>query len=278
MPTPTSPRTRYPTDTTDGEWARVGHLFPEPVWAPNLQEPKHTAREMFDAMRYRTRTGCAWRSLPHDFPPWCTVARRYYTWRNNGVFDRAHDALRESVRQQEGRASEPTAGIVDSQSVKSTDVGGPGGFDAGKKVKGRKRHLLVDVLGLILVVLVTPASVQDRDGAAPVLREAHRAYPTLKHVWADSAYRGEVIDRVQGDTGINVEVVKRTDAMSGFVVLPRRWVVERTNGWLCKFRLLNKEYERTVESSRADILLAMTSVMLRRLGGAPRTREARGTL
>ena len=117
---------------------------------------------------------------------------------------------------------EPTAGIVDSQSVKSTDVGGPGGFDAGKKVKGRKRHLLVDVLGLILVVLVTPASVQDRDGAAPVLREAHRGYPTLKRVWADSAYRGEVIDRVQGDTGINVEVVKRTDAMSGFVVLPRR--------------------------------------------------------
>ena len=142
-------------------------------------------------------------------------------------------------------------------------------------MKGRKRHLLVDVLGLLLVVVVTPASVQDRDGAVPVLREARRQYPTLRHVWADGAYRGEVIDRVEQDTGIEIEVVKRTDDMSGFVVLPRRWVVERTNGWLCKFRLLNKEYERSVESSRADVLLAMMSVMLRRLGGAPRPREAR---
>ena len=148
----------------------------------------------------------------------------------------------------------------------------------GKKVKGRKRHLLVDVLGLLLVAHVTPASVQDRDGAVHVLREAHREYPTLEHVWADGAYRGQVMDDVARETGLRVEVVKRNDDMSGFVVLPRRWVVERTNGWLGKFRILSKEYERTIESSRADVLLAMTSIMLGRLGGANRTREVRSNL
>lgn len=132
-------------------------------------------------------------------------------------------------------------------------------------MNGRKRHLLVDVLGLLLVIIVTPASTQDRDGAVPVLREAHREYPTLERVWADGAYRGEVIDIVQEETGLSIEVVKRTDDLRGFVVLPKRWVVERTNGWLCKFRLLNKEYERTTESSRADVLHAMTTIMLRRL-------------
>ncbi len=278
MTEPTRPRGRHPTDTTDAAWASVAHLFPEAIWVPNLQEPKHEAREMFDAIRYRTRTGCAWRALPHDFPPWQTVARRFYTWRDNGVFDRVHDALRERVREQDGRAPVPPVGIVDSRSVKSTDMGGPSGFDAGKTVKGRKRHLLVDVLGLLLVVLVTAASVQDRDGIAPVLRETAREYPTLKHVWADGAYRGEVVDRARRDSGIRVEVVKRTDDMSGFVVLPRRWVVERTNGWLCKFRLLDKRYERSLESSRADVLLAMTSVMLRRLSGTPAMREIRTVL
>jgi putative transposase len=134
-----------------------------------------------------------------------------------------------------------------------------------KKVNGRKRHLLVDVMGLILVASITPASVQDRDGAVPVLREASREYPTLKLVWADGAYRGAVVDSLQAETGLVIEVVKRTDDLRGFVVLPRRWVVERTNGWLCKFRLLNKEYERTIESSHADVLHAMTTIMLRRL-------------
>jgi putative transposase len=134
-----------------------------------------------------------------------------------------------------------------------------------KKVKGRKRHLLVDVLGLVLVIMVTPASVQDRDGAVPVLREAHREYPTLEHVWVDGAYNGQVIDEVRQETALRIEVVKRTDDQKGFIVLPRRWVVERTNGWFGKFRLLSKEYERTVESSRADVLHAMVMLMLRRL-------------
>jgi putative transposase len=134
-----------------------------------------------------------------------------------------------------------------------------------KKVNGRKRHLLVDVLGLILVAAVTPASVQDRDGAVPVLMQAARAFPTLEHVWVDGAYQGAVIDQVRTKTGLRIEVVKRSDQRKGFYVLPRRWVVERTNGWMGKFRILSKEYERTLDSSRADVLFAMTKLMLRRL-------------
>jgi putative transposase len=134
-----------------------------------------------------------------------------------------------------------------------------------KKVKGRKRHVLVDVLGLILVVLVTPASVQDRDGAVPVLREAHREYPTLSKVWVDGAYNGEPIDGLRNETSIDIEMVKRTDDIKGFVVVPKRWIGERTNGWYGKFRILSKEYERTIQSSRSDILHAMSMLMLRRL-------------
>lgn len=142
-----------------------------------------------------------------------------------------------------------------------------------KKVNGRKRHLLVDVMGLILAVMITPASVQDRDGAGPLLRQAHREYPTLRHVWADGAYNGSVIDNLRANTGLTIEIVKRSDDLRGFVVQPRRWVVERTNGWLCKYRLLNKEYERTLESSRADVLHAMTALMLRRLTTSAESRK-----
>ena len=145
----------------------------------------------------------------------------------------------------------------------------------GKKVKGRKRHILVDVLGLILALGITPASVQDRDGAVPILREARREYPTLKHVWVDGAYRGDVIDDVSKETGIEIEVVKRPDEQRGFVLLKRRWIVERTNGWFGKFRILSKEYERTIASSGADVLLAMISVMLRRLTTPPEDRKER---
>lgn len=149
----------------------------------------------------------------------------------------------------------------------------PPGSTRGKKVKGRKRHIVVDVLGLILALRITPASVQDRDGAVPALREAHREHPTLKHVWVDSAYRGEVIDDVGKQTGIDIEVVKRPEEQRGFVLLKRRWIVERTNGWFGKFRILSKEYERTLESSRADVLLAMTAVMMRRLTASPEARK-----
>jgi putative transposase len=148
-----------------------------------------------------------------------------------------------------------------SKQRKSAD---PRGTTLGKKINGRKRHLLVDVMGLVLVVWITAASVQDRDGAVPVLQEAHREYPTLEKVWVDCEYNGKILEKVGGETGINIEMVKRTDDMKGFVVLPKRWVVERTFGWLGKYRLLSKEYERTLESSKADVYYAMTSLMLRR--------------
>jgi transposase len=258
-------RKSYPSDLTDDEWEVVADMIPVPFWLRGLQEPRHHPREMLDAIRYRTRTGCAWRQLPHDFPPWQTTSKCLYRWIADGTIDRIHGALVCSVRVAEGRNPEPTAGSVDSQSVKSSGNGGPGGFDGGKKVNGRKRHILVDVLGLVLVVLITPASVQDRDGAIPVLLAAHATYRTLKHVWADGAYNGAGITKVQEDTGLKVEVVKHEEGHRGFAVLPRRWVVERTNAWFGRFRILNKEYERSLTSSRADVLLGMTMIMLRRL-------------
>lgn len=154
-------------------------------------------------------------------------------------------------------------------------LGGRADTTRGKKVKGRKRHVLVDVLGLILALSITPASVQDRDGAVSVLREAHREYSTLKHVWVDGAYRGDVIDSVVDETRLEIEVVKRPDEQRGFVLLKRRWIVERTNSWFGKFRILSKEYERTIESSRADVLLAMTMLMARRLTTPPEARKER---
>jgi transposase len=178
-----------------------------------------------------------------------------------------HDALIEQVRLQEGRNLEPTAAILDSQSVKGSVQAEGSGYDAGKKVKGRKRHILVDVLGLILAIVVTPASVQDRDGAVPVLERAALEHSQLQKVWVDGAYTGGVMDRLGERTNIDIEMVKRTDDMSGFVVLPRRWVVERTFGWMERFRLLNREYERTVSSSTTDVFHAMCTIMCRRLAG-----------
>ncbi len=152
----------------------------------------------------------------------------------------------------------------------------PGATTRGKKINGRKRHLLVDTMGLVLVVWISAGSVQDRDGAVPVLREAHREFPTLNHTWVDGAYNGKVIDDVETETGITIEMVKRTDDMNGFVVLPKRWIGERTFGWLSKYRLLGKEYERTLESSKTDIFLAIISLMLRRLTTpADERKEAR---
>jgi putative transposase len=260
---PMPQRKPYPSDLTDAQWeliepfVRASHCGPQQVL--------YSRREVVNAILWITRTGAQWRYMPHDFPDWQLVYHYFDLWKKDGTWKKVHDVLRRKVRKQAGREEEPTAGILDSQSVKTTEEAQTRGYDAGKKVKGRKRHLLVDVLGLVLVVWMTSANVQDRDAAQAVLPLAAREYPTLKKVWVDGAYEGQQVQTVAQESGIEVEVVKRSDQAKGFVVQPKRWIGERTFGWLNRDRRLSKDYERTEESSEAFIYIGMTRRMLRRL-------------
>lgn len=260
------PRRAYPSDLTDKEWEVIEPLIPPAKAYPNLQKPIHSRREIMNAIRYRTRTGCSWRMLPHDFPPWKTVNNTYDLWAKTGVMKHVNDELAMRARSREGRGKEPTAAILDSQSVKGSVQSRDCGYDAGKKVKGRKRHILVDTLGFILALAVTPASVQDRDMAGPVVKQALLEHSYIRKVWTDGIYTGQAIEDLR--QVVDVEVVKRSS--SSFVVLPRRWVVERTFGWTERFRLLSREYERTVSSSSADIYCAMSMILTRRLASVYR--------
>ncbi|MFQ5436493.1 MAG: IS5 family transposase [Anaerolineae bacterium] len=256
-------RPSYPSDLSDPEWEVLKPHLPEPNKRGRPLE--YSLREIINAILYILRAGCAWRMMPHDFPPWQTVYYHFRKWRKTGLWERINTALREEVRQSEGRDKTPSAAIIDSQSVKVSAVKGERGYDAGKQINGRKRHLLVDTIGLILCVIVTAASVQDRDGAKQVFEALRARFPRLKLIWADGGYRGQLIDWVKTQFNWLLEIVKRPDGVSGFQVLPRRWVVERTFGWLGKYRRLSRDYEGLIQTSEALIYVAMTHIMVRRL-------------
>jgi putative transposase len=260
---PMPSRKPYPTDLTDEQWELLEPFVRASECGP--QEQLHPRREVVNAILYITHTGAQWRYMPHDLPDWQLVYHYFDLWKKNGTLKRIHDTLRKKARKKAGREAEPTASILDSQSVKTTEEAETKGYDAGKKVKGRKRHLLVDTLGLVLLVWMSTADVQDRDAAQAVLPLAAHDYPTLQKMWADGAYQGPQVQNVARESGIAIEVVKRSDKDKGFVVQARRWIVERTFGWLNRERRLSKDYERKEESSEAFIHLGMMRLMLRRL-------------
>lgn len=266
-----SSSTPYPSDLTDAQWALIAPMV---AVRPGGRPPIHSRRRIVDAILYLNRTGCSWRQLPHDFPPWDTVYWYFQTWNEAGVTDRIHDALRAAVRDADGRDPMASAGMVDAQSIKGADTVGKDsrGYDAGKKVTGRKRHVVTDTLGLLVVVLVTAASVQDRDGGRRVLAKAKVAMPSIALVWADGGYAGKLVAWVAQRCRILLQIVRKPEGQRTFEVLPRRWVVERTLSWLVRCRRLGRDYERLPEHSEAMVKWSMIGLMARRLAPAPGRR------
>lgn len=271
---PTHPRrgcALYPSSLSDAQWAVIGPALPPPASETGRGRPEtHPRRLVLDAVFYLVAEGVRWRSLPTDFPPWQTVYGFFSRWRDDGTWQRVHDALRDQVRVCEGRDPLPTAAVIDSQSVKGAETVGASrrGYDAGKKINGVKRHVVVDTLGLLLVVMVTAARVQDRDGAAPLLAVLRERFSTIRLVWADGGYAGRLVIWAAKVIGLTVTIVKRTDDTTGFAVLPRRWVVERTLAWLTRNRRLVRDYERRADTHEAMTTIAMIALMSRRLARA----------
>ena len=238
-PTELTPTTRaYASSLTDAEWAVLQPLVPRPATPQGGRPPKYSPRRIIDAIRYLVRSGCAWRLLPRDFPPPGTVYWWFAKWAADGTLERIHDVLRERVRVAAGRRAAPSAAVVDSQSVRAADTvpRASRGWDAGKKVNGRKRHLAVDTMGLLLVVLVTPACVQDRDAGRALLWRLRASHRSIRLVWADGGYAGKLVAWAACVLHLAVEIVRKRPGQSTFEVLPRRWVVERTLAWISKHR------------------------------------------
>jgi putative transposase len=257
----------YPSDLTDLEWQLLEPLIPKPK--SGGRPITHPRRTILNAIFYLNRTGCQWSMLPKDFPPKSTVFDYFSAWRKSGLWEELNDRLRVKVRVADGRKPSPTAAILDSQSVKGAEQGGKTvGFDAGKKIGGRKRHVLVDTLGLILGVCVTSAAVQDRDGAVSLLSKLYLLFGRLQIIWADGGYAGALVEWVKGLRPfgkLHLDIVRRSDDAKGFQLVRKRWIVERTFSWLYKSRRLSRDYEQRTDHSESHIYVCMCRLMLKRL-------------
>lgn len=259
----------YPSDMTEAEWAVIEPLLPAPGWLAGQGgcPGAYCRRDIVDAIRYLVHNGCVWRALPADLPHWRTVYGYVRAWQASGATRRMHDELRRQVRVLAGRAAGPTAAVIDSQSVKAADTVGKAtrGYDAGKKIEGRKRHIATDTLGLILVIVVTAASVQDRDAARHLLWRLAAGFRHVSLVWGDGGYAGQLVTWAAGVLHRTLQIIKRPDDLHTFKVLPRRWVIERTFGWIMKYRRCVRDYERLPEHHETYLYWSMITVMGRRV-------------
>jgi putative transposase len=257
--------TEYPSSLTDAEWEILRPLLPPRA---KRGRPPTSRRQVINGILYLLRSGCAWRMLPREFGPWSTVYDIYRRWVKSGLWHKLHDQLRTRVRQADGRQPAPTAAVLDSQTVKVASQGGLRGYDAGKKTSGRKRHILVDMLGLLLGVYVGPADEPDRDGAKTLLAQVVCWYGRLAKIWADGGYAGALVawgKALRPRGRLHLDIVRRSDAAHGFEVLPKRWLVERTFAWFVKQRRRVRDYDVKSEHSEAMLYISMTALMLRRL-------------